>query len=313
MVRETVERILPLVPSERVRILTGDALGGMILDTVPALGAGNLLAEPVARGTAPVLAWAAFEIRRRDPDAVMFSLHADHAIAPASQFRALLRVAGAAAAKHRRLITIGAAPDRAETGYGYVLPGSEVEPESGVFEVARFTEKPTRSEAEALLRDGYLWNTGIFTLGVSTFLEEIERHTPEIAGLLPLLERGDVRGFFERAPVLSVDHGVLERSDRVAVVKATFSWDDVGGWNAVARTRQADAGGNVIAGDATLVESTGCIVWSEDDHVVTFGTHDLVIVRANGITFITPRDRAPDLKALLERLPPALREPGGEP
>lgn len=315
LVRDTVDRIVPLVPAERLRILTGEALAGPILSALPELGPGNLLVEPRAAGTAPVLAWAAAEIERRDPDAVMISLHADHVIDPPEDFRALLARAAELAGAHRRLFTLGATPVRPETGYGYIrrgaaLPADDVSPGAPGYEVARFVEKPDRATAEAYLASGeYLWNTGLFVWRAADLLDEMERVAPpELAALVPLVrEEGGAAEFFRRAPTISVDHAVLERSARVGVVEATFAWDDVGAWDAVARTRPCDPDGNALLGDAWAVECRDTTVYAEDGPVVAFGVEDLVVVRTGGVTFVTRRDRAPELKQLLERLPDRLR------
>jgi mannose-1-phosphate guanylyltransferase len=137
-------------------------------------------------------------------------------------------------------------------------------------------------------------------------LEQLRQYTPELASLLPLLDEGDVAGFFERAPSLTIDVGLLERTDRVGVLEADFDWDDVGAWDAVARTRSADAAGNVLVGDSYAVDSAGCILWSEEGATVVFGMSDVVVVRTNGTTLVAPRARSPELKALLAQLPPAL-------
>ncbi|MDB4947391.1 MAG: hypothetical protein JWM27_40 [Gemmatimonadetes bacterium] len=314
LVEDTVARILPLVPQERLRILTGAHLAGPILSALPGLGEGNLLLEPRAAGTAPVLAWAAAELERRDPDAVMVSLHADHVIEPPEAFRALIARAAELAVAHGRLFTIGAVPTRPETGYGYIrvgaaLSGVDDGPGEPGYEVARFVEKPDRATAEGYLAAGdHLWNTGLFVWRASDLLDQMERFTPELAPLIPLLREGGTDEFFRRAPTISVDHALLERSDRVGVVRATFAWDDVGAWDAVARTRPADEAGNVVLGDAHAVECTGSIVYADDGPVVAFGVDDLVIVRTHGITFVAHRDRTPDLKAMLARIPPHLRD-----
>jgi mannose-1-phosphate guanylyltransferase len=313
LLAQTVARIRPLVPLERIRILAGQGLRAPILDALPELTPENLWLEPRARGTAPVLAWAATEIARQDPDAVMYSLHADHVIRPEDDFRALVARVGALSARARRLCTLGVVPTRPETGYGYILEGEPLadEPDLQAFAAARFVEKPDRATAGEYLRTGgYLWNTGIFIWPARLLLEELRAHTPEIAQLLPLLERGQVTEFFERAPTLSVDEGVLERSTRVAVARARFDWDDVGAWDAVARTRSADTAGNVAVGDAHLVDARDCIAWADDGSVVVYGADGLVVVRAHGITLVAPRERAPDLKKLLAQLPERLREPG---
>lgn len=298
-----------MVPLERLRVLTGGQLAEPILAAVPELGHEQLLLEPRARGTAPVLAWAAAELLRQDPDAVLISLHADHVIAPADEFRALLASLGTLASREERLFTIGIEPSRPEVGYGYIRVGAPLGVTPSVYEVAEFVEKPDRDTAEEyLLRGGYLWNSGIFVWHAATLLDELRRHTPELARLLPLLEAGEVETFFREAPDLSIDEGLLERSDRVAVARATFRWDDVGAWDAVARTRATDARGNVGVGAVHLVDCEDCIAWAEEGDVVVFGARDLVVVQAGGITFVAPRERTAGLKELLRQLPePLLR------
>jgi mannose-1-phosphate guanylyltransferase len=306
LIQQTVERILPLVPAERIRILTGAALTAPILDAVRQFDSENLLLEPRARGTAPVLTWAAHALAAADGNAVMVSLHSDHVIEPAEQFRASLVRAAELSTSSGRLFTIGAVPTRPETGYGYIKPGKPLTSEGDACVVDQFVEKPDRATAERYIADGYLWNTGIFIWPAQLLLAEIGRHTPEIAELIPLLDAGDVPAFFERAPILSIDEGVLERSSAVGVLRAPFRWDDVGAWDAVGRNRERDADGNVTVGDAHVIDAENCIAWADDGSIVAYGTSDLVIVRTRGITFVAPRDRTPDLKRLLAELPERL-------
>ncbi|HET8656725.1 MAG TPA: sugar phosphate nucleotidyltransferase [Longimicrobiaceae bacterium] len=312
LIRDTVDRITPLVPADRLRILTGGRLADPILAALPELGPGNLLLEPRAAGTAPALAWAAVEIERRDPEAVMISLHADHAIEPAERFRARVAWAARCAVEHRRLFTIGAVPDRPETGFGYVRLGEPLASTDGpmdeAFAVARFVEKPDLATARRYLTEGgYLWNTGIFVWRVADLLDELERHTPELAELIGVAREGGTEEFFRRAPNLSIDEGLLERSDRVGVVPADFRWDDIGAWDALFRTHAVDEAGNVHAGQAYAVDSSGCALYAQDGPIVAFGVEDLIVVRTAGVTFVTNRDRAPELKSLLARLPERLR------
>lgn len=311
LIRDTVERILPLIPSERLRILTGQHLADPILGVLPELGPGNLLLEPRAAGTAPVLAWAAAEIERRDPEAVMISLHADHVIAPPERFRERLALTARLAAEHRRLFTIGAVPDRPETGYGYIRTGEplpRVTPaaETG-YEVDSFVEKPDLETARRYLRQGYLWNTGLFVWRVADLLDQLERHTPELAELIPILREGGTEEFFRRVPNLSIDEGLLERSDRVSVIPSDFTWDDIGAWDAVFRTQALDERGNARTGDAHAVECTGCVLYADGGPIVAFGVDDLVVVRTAGVTFVAHRDRASELKSLLSQIPERLR------
>lgn len=330
LIADTVERIAPLLPLDRVRVLAGAELVALIRGAMPELQAEHFLVEPQARGTAPVLVWAAHAIAARDPDAVMVSLHADHVIRPEPAFRDLVRAAAQAADAHDRLFTVGVRPTRPDTGYGYIRRGEALDDgdasaatgpaatgpastdQSGgsAFAVDAFVEKPDAETAQHYLDTGdYLWNSGIFVWRVARLLDEVRAHTPELADLLPLLDAGDAEAFFAQAPKLSIDRGVLERSRRVGVMDATFEWDDIGTWDAVARARTADPRGNVVEGGAHLEDADGCVVWNDtDEPVVVFGAADTVVVRRPGITLVLPRDRAADLKDLLETLPDDIRD-----
>jgi mannose-1-phosphate guanylyltransferase len=313
LVQETLDRIEPLIPLRRIRVLTGARLAEAIRSIVPALKPEHFLLEPRAAGTAPILAWAAVEIERVDPDGIMVSLHSDHVIRPPDVFRRQLQRAARLASSHRRLFTLGAVPDRPETGFGYIrvgnpLPADSVAPAGGGFEVDRFVEKPDVETATAYLSEGgYLWNTGIFVWRARDLLDEFERHTPEIAHLIPLLRDGDIEGFFARVPSLSIDEGLLERSDRVGVVPADFEWDDIGAWDAVFRTQRLDPHGNAIIGDGHAIDTDRTAIVADDGPVVAFGVEDLVIVRTSGVTFVTHRSRAARLKELLAQLPEHIR------
>ncbi|MFN2324403.1 MAG: mannose-1-phosphate guanylyltransferase [Gemmatimonadales bacterium] len=301
---EAVARLEGLIPRERILVVTGATLAGPLQDTLQ-LPRDNVMVEPLAASTAPALAWAAHEARRRDPDAVLLCLHADWHVPEPERFREAasraLDAAGAGA-----LVTVGVRPTRAETGFGYIEVGPEVSP--GVNRVARFKEKPTAVRAGELVASGALWNSGLFAWQGATLLEEVQAHTPELAPHLPLLDAGDIPGFFGAVTPISIDVGVLERSHRVVVVPGDFAWDDIGTWEALARVRPHDANGNVIAGSVHAAQTTNSIIWSDGTPVVTSGVHDLVIVVANGRVLVIHRDRAADLKAILEQLPPAIRD-----
>jgi mannose-1-phosphate guanylyltransferase len=309
LIADTVARARALAPDERIRVLASRALTPALASALPALSADSFWQEPEARGTGPALLWAAWRIHRLDPDAVMVSLHADHVIRPTDAFVELIRQAARAAAAEDFLVTVGAPPDRPEVGFGYIQPGEPLPLRGGVraHHVARFHEKPDRATAERYVSEGYLWNTGLFVWRAATFLDEVRRHAPALAALLPLLESGEEPAFFARAPAVTVDVAVLERSDRVAVLAASFAWDDVGSWEALARTLPADADGNVSQGRLHAIQATGNVVFSEDAPVVLFGVHDLVVVRTGGVTLVASRACAPELKSLLDRLPETLK------
>lgn len=309
LIAESVERALRLTSTKHLGILAGEPLSSSLRAALPGIPEDAFWIEPEARGTAPVLVWAAWRIAQDDPDGVLVSLHSDHAIEPESQFTELLMRAVGVARRERVLLTLGVAPDRPETGYGYIRPGSALGSD-GARRVAAFKEKPEVETARRYLDEGYLWNSGIFIWRAGVFLDEVREHAPEIAVLLPLLEAGDVEGFFRAAPRISVDEAILERSTRVGMLEATFRWDDVGSWPALGRTRAADEAGNITSGEGRVVDGADNIVYAEDGPVVLFGVDNLVVVRSGGVTLVTSRARAPDLKSLVDRLPPELVDPG---
>ena len=304
LLADALTRIRPLVAPERTLVLTNAGLGPAVANVAMEIPRENIITEPRPSGTGPALAWAALEIERRaGSDALMISVHADWAVGDATGFRATLRRAGAAAAAHGSLVTVGVLPDRADSGFGYIEPGEEVE--DGVRRVVRFVEKPSRQKAQRMWRAGFLWNSGIFAWRVGDFLSEVRVHTPEIA---PALAATTIAEFFDAIEPITVDVGVLERSKRVLVLPGDFGWDDVGTWGALRRVRAADAAGNASSGEVHAVDASGNVVVGEGNTVVLFGVSDLVVVSRNGLTLVTTVDRSADLKSLVETLPAALRK-----
>jgi mannose-1-phosphate guanylyltransferase len=301
---EAIDRLAGFIPPERVLVVTGAGLAGPLADRLP-VPRENFLIEPRAASTGPALAWASWEAARRDPEAVVLSLHADWHVPDPAAFARTARAALDAAVHHRRLVTVGIVPTRPETGYGYIIPAAPLDDTARA--VGRFAEKPTRERAEAMIREGALWNSGLFAWTARTLLEQVERWTPEIAKALPRLDRGP-GDFFREIEEISIDVGVLERSDRVAVVAGQFAWDDIGTWEALTRVRPQDARGNVTVGAVVLDGVDNCVVWSESLPIVMAGVQDLVAVEANGRILIIHRSRAADLKKTLEKLPPEIRD-----
>ena len=308
LIADTAERARALAPVERIVLLTHRDLRDRLLKAAPALRGCVVLEEREAKGTGPALVRAAWETTRRagSGEVVMISLHADHHIQPVEAFVKNVETAVGVASRQQMLVTIGARPTRAEVGFGYMELGDELA--AGVRRVARFVEKPDATTAMRFVAsDRFLWNTGIFVWRAGDLLDETRATAPELAAALPHLEAGAPDRFFNAVPAISIDEGVLERSSRVAVVFAGFDWDDVGSWAALLRVRERSPDGNVVVGPAHAVDCAYTLVWAEDGPVVAFGLEHCVVARAGGITLVTTRERASDLKRLLERLPDALR------
>ncbi len=294
LIADTLDRARALAPDERVRILAGQHLVGPFRSVISTVPETMFWVEPKARGTAPVLAWA---------DGVMVSLHSDHLVQPMDAFVDTVRTAVRIAARDELLISIGAPPDRIEPGYGHIELGAQLA-EAGpaeAFRIARFHEKPDEETARRYVDAGFLWNTGIFVWKASTLLRELREHAPEIHEKLPLIEESDA-AFFDAVPEAVIDRAVMERSRNVATVRALFRWDDVGSWEALARTRSPDMMGNFVVGRGTVIDGSGSIVYADEgSSVVVLGADDLIVVQSGGTTMVLPRDRAPELKELLAR------------
>jgi len=306
LLADTVGRLAPLIRPEQTLIITNASLADSVRALLPSLPAENVIGEPRAAGTAPALAWAAATIAGRGaPSDTMLCVHADWAIGDAAEFRATLSRAADVAEREHALVTVGIVPARPDPGFGYIEPG---DPVGGARRVRRFAEKPNRERAAEMVASGYLWNSGIFVWRAGDFLDEVRAHTTEVAPQLPLAEAGEIATFFAQVKPISVDEGVLERSSRVMVIPGDFGWDDVGTWAALHRVRRRDAAGNATFGDVHSVASANNVVHAEGGSVVLYGVDDLVVVSLDGMTLVTTKERAAELKLLLDALPAEVRE-----
>ncbi len=300
---DAVDRLAAIVDPAHTLVLTNESLVKAIRRLLPALPRENIVAEPRPAGTAAALTWAALAIERRDEeDATMISVHADWFIGDDAQFREVLLDAEEIAQKNHTLVTVGVVPTRADPGFGYIQavnPGKK-----GGSPVKRFVEKPDRARAEKMRSEGYLWNSGIFVWTVGDFLAEVKQHTPELARALTLDRDAEAPEFFARVtkPV-SVDVGVLERSKNVTVIPGDFGWDDIGTWAALGRVRDKDELGNVTTGAVHMLDCSDNVVHTDSGTVVAYGVDNLVVVVHDGLTLVTTREKAADLKRLVESLP----------
>src|SRR5581483_6538138 len=218
--------------------------------------------------------------RRRSPDAVMAVLPSDHAITDVAVFRRDLALALDVAARRDALVTIGVRPTHPETGYGYIRTGATLPGTRGrAARVDAFIEKPDRARAEALLADGdVLWNAGIFAWRVERIIDELRRHVPDVIGPLERASSRTLESVYRRLPAVSIDTGVMERAEHVAVVRARFGWSDVGSWAALATLWSGGNGRNALRGRTLSIDSRGCLVDSPERLVAVLGVEDLVVV-----------------------------------
>ncbi len=267
-----------------------------------------MLAEPAPRNTLAAVALATFEIERRDADAIQIVLPADHLIEPVVRLRDSLRTAVELARSHEVLVVFGIRPTHAATGYGYVELGEPfaARPDGGAHAVRRFVEKPDDERARAFLASGrFLWNSGIFVWGTQTIRRALFAHAPAIAAPLEHARPDALATLYPALPSLPVDVGVMEKAHNVCVLPIDYRWSDVGSWSALAEALAASADGNVHSGggEVLALDSSECIVHADSGALIALlGVRDLVVVQAGGATLVCPRDRAQEVKKLVDAL-----------
>jgi mannose-1-phosphate guanylyltransferase len=312
LIAETIARLAPLIPPERVLVLTSRDIAPAIAAAIPEIPETNMLIEPRPLGTAAALAWGASEIvRRAGPETVFCCVHADLAIAFPEFFRHALIRAARVAGRDKVLVTVGVRATRPETGFGYIRPGQPLHggpaDDSAPSRVKSFIEKPGPVLAEMLVADGAFWNAGIFVWRGQDVLDSLTEYTAELAhGMQALRDRDFIR-FAGMIQSISIERGLLERTSNLVLMPGEFGWDDVGTWASLRRARELDDDGNGAHGDVHFVECTGNVVHSEGAPVVLYGVSGMLVVTLAGLTFVTTLDRASELKPLLDALPDEIR------
>lgn len=312
MLQETVARVEGMVPPDRIVIMTNAGYADAVRAQVPQIPAENIIAEPAVRGTASAIGYAAMWIAQRDAEATMFSLHADHHIRDVAAFRHALQAAAQVAAEGW-LVTLGVKPDFPETGYGYIERGQRLGEFDGhiAYQVVRFTEKPDVETAARFVESGrYYWNSGLFTWRVPTILDALARYMPDtharLTEIAAAIGTPQEQAVMERVwPTLenqTIDYGIMERADRVAVLPVDFGWNDVGSWDALFQILKSDGDDNVIQGDHVGLDTRRSLIHSRGRLIVTVGVADLVIVDTDDVVLVCPRNRAQDVKRIVELL-----------
>jgi mannose-1-phosphate guanylyltransferase len=306
-----VDRLLPLFPPERILVVTSAAYAVELCAQRPALTEANFIIEPAPRGTAPALGLAALAARRRDPQAVMACLTADHFIRSEERFRALLAAAAEVAAQGQ-LVTLGIEPTFPSTGFGYIQREKLLGTYGGfeVYRAAHFKEKPKLEEAQAMLADGlHAWNSGMFVWRAQRLLDEFAWQMPGFHHQLMQMDADPalLAAIWPSVQNTTIDYGIMEGAEQVAIIPAGgLGWNDVGSWESLFEVLPADAAGNAVFGAEHLgLESRGVLVHSshpERKLVATLGLSDVVIVDTGDVLLVCPREKAQEVRALVNAL-----------
>jgi mannose-1-phosphate guanylyltransferase len=311
MIQETFNRVYPEYDKERIYVVLGESMVSHLLDQLPILERRNIIVEPVGRNTAAAIALASMYIEKKDADAVIIILTADHVVKPKDSFLTALDAASAVA-RRGYLVTFGIVPTRAATEYGYIELGDKLEKKHDleVFGVEKFTEKPDEETARNFMQSGnYLWNSGMFAFRVRDMLKAFERYMPELFSSLTKIrksigskdEERVKREQFESIESISIDYGVMERAKNIACIRTNFLWDDIGSWSSIARHRKMGKDGNITEGDVIIIDSENNIVLGEEEEVISIiGVNDLIIVKQVDKLLICPKSRDQDIKYALK-------------
>src|SRR5256885_15717209 len=310
LLQDTVHRVSEFVPKERVFVVAPPEHRALIHEQLPDLPLDHLVVEPYPRGNAAAVGLAMAAFAAFDPEAVVAMLPSDHVVADRGQFRKVL-IAATAAADRGHLVTLGITRERADTGFGYIEAGEKLNVEAPVEvrAVKRFVGKPKREAAERMVAaGGHYWNAGMFVWRVDEILRAYEKHLPKTAAAIAALR--DAIGTPRYESVLAevwdetdrttVDYGIAEKADNVAVVPADIGWQDIGSWARLAEiVSKAD---NWAPGDLVAEDAHDNYIWSPGKLVALIGVEGLVVVDTEDALLITTKDRSEDVKVIVDRL-----------
>jgi len=304
LLNQTVDRLGADFPPEKVYVVTTQELAAETRRMLPTLPPENVIVEPEGRNTAPCLALALVTIEQQHPGSVMVVLSADHWITNHDAFLGDIDLAAHHAHQTHDLVTFGIRPAYPETGYGYI----ETSGQGAVLSVKAFREKPPLATAIEYVQSGqHYWNAGMFVWTLADMRRELLENCPEV--LVPLdawvaagADSKAISAAYSALPKLSIDYALMEKSKHVAVVPTSFGWSDVGSWPAVVEFHEPDADGNVVVGEAVLVDSSNCAIFGGRRMIATSGLQDVIVVDEEDALLICHRDKAQGVKDIVERL-----------
>ena len=274
---------------------------GQLAEVAPSTVA-NVLAEPCARNTLPAIAWAVSHIQAKDKDAIIGVFASDHAIDDEAAFIDAWETAEKIATDDY-LVLLGIEPDSPATGYGYIRPGKQITGgNKPVFEVAQFVEKPVVKIAKQYIADGYLWNSGMFVFKASIFMQMFEQYQPEMAQQLSVMTAESFAETYANFPNISMDVGLAEKAEKIAVVPVDMAWSDLGSWDSIYQKHDKDADNNVMHGKVFALDTTNSLLWSQSSMLATAGLDNVVVVQTADATLICDRSRTEEIKSLVAQV-----------
>lgn len=305
LLQQTAKRLLAHVPAENLYIVTHEdhkfEVKGQLAEIAPNANA-NVLTEPCARNTLPAIAWAVRQIQAKNKNAIIGVFASDHAIDNEAAFITAWETAEIIAAEDY-LVLLGIEPDSPATGYGYIKPGKQIiDCNLPVFEVEQFVEKPEVELAKRYVTDGYLWNSGMFVFKASVFMQMLTQYQLEMASQLSKLTAENIAETYANFTNISMDYGLAEKAEKIAVVPVDMAWSDLGSWDSIYQKQTKDADNNVMHGDVFAQDTTNSLLWSQTSLLATAGLDNVVVVQTADATLVCDRSRTEEIKTLVARI-----------
>lgn len=313
MINMTIKRLLPLIPMERIFVVTAKQYVGLVKEELPELDENNIIIEPIGRNTAPCIALSAFYIRKRYEDATLVVVPSDHLIEEEDKFLNIVKSAEEFINnKNDAIVTVGITPSRPETAYGYIktsLKAGEFK-HNEVIKVERFVEKPNIDKAREYFKSGnYLWNSGVFISKVENIINLTSKHLENTHSILEEVALADeclyqdvLESKYKDVDNISMDFGIMEKADNIYMIPGSFGWDDIGNWGSIERYREKDENNNVISGNVTVINSKSNIIIGSKKPIIISGIEDIFFVESDEAIIITKKSEMEKIKELKENI-----------
>lgn len=313
MIQKTIDRIKPIIPIERIFVCTGQKYVDLVREQLPELSIRNIIIEPEGRNTAPCITLSAMVIDRYYKDANMIVLPSDHLIADENKFREIVKDADVFLNNNANaIITLGMAPTRAETGYGYIkcTDNKQKVNNSEVIKVDSFIEKPNKEKAEKYLKNGsYLWNGGMFVWSIHSIIEKVKMYSPDTYEALHNIQYAKeeivqelINKNYSKTEAISIDYAVLEKAKEIYVIPSDIKWDDIGTWRAVERYTKKDKNNNIINEKVKVIESESNMAINNEKKIVLIGVKDIMTVETEDAIFIVNKNYMDNLRDYQESI-----------
>ncbi len=313
LIQATVERFKSIVPPDNIVVVALQSQKKDLIRHLEEFPSRNFVLEPVARNTAPCIGLAALTLRRKDEESILVVTPSDHLISGAEPFRRAVQAAVELATEKECLVTLGIKPDRPSTAYGYIQINKNAGVYQGAdsFSVKTFAEKPNLETARAFMQSGdFFWNSGIFVFKSRVYLDAVRRYLPDLYQALMDIDaafgheayQDTMEKVYQKIRSISIDYGIMEKTENVLMIRADFDWSDLGSWEQLYKLSAKDENGNASQGHVTLLDSHNCYVSVQRGLVAVLGIDDVVMVQDGDVTLVCHRSKTEEVKQIVERL-----------